>query len=808
VGFKTRRFATAARPEKRLIADEVDMGKRFDISRRKLLAAGGATAIGASIAPASNATTSAAEDRTTKDLSASSEKFVSQWAEWHDRPWLGADYWANPLQDWRVRDGAAQCFRAAPNRQVHLLTRRVAKPTDRLRMQVRIATIEGGTLDKQPGSAGFRIGIKGPLPDFRNALVFGKGLDCGLTTDGRLFFGDLGAKSIANGSFHNAAGVTLVLEAVRRGDVYDLALTVENSDAKAELKDVAVDRLIGNLALIANFGEANPGGNRAAARRRPQAPPNAGVGTFQFANWSVEGADVFSQDAFGPILFTQYTLSRGTLKLTAQMAPLGPDDGDELTLVEASTESTGRPISTARIDPDSRTATFVVPNWPADREVHYRIGYNLRSRARNASQSTWFTGTIRREPADKATLTVADISCNIHAAFPNAEYVANVKKLDPDLIAFTGDQFYESTGGYGVTVEPHDMAVLDYLRKWYIHGWTWRDLTRDRPSISIPDDHDVYQGNIWGESGAPQGKTQEAGGYRMPAAWVNVVHRTQTSHHPDPYDPAPVKQGIAQYYGRLIYAGIDFAILADRMYKSAPEGKVPPTGGRADHVTDPKFDPRTADLPGLDLLGPGQEKFLAEWADDWKDVVMKAVVSQTIFTAMATTHGGARDVLRADYDTNGWPQTARNRAVELLRKAKAFHIAGDQHLPALVQYGIDNPRDAVYAFAGPAVNVGYPRWWEPTEPGQNRAEGASELTGDFRDHFGNWMTVVAVANGAIQPRATVLEQMADKASGLGIVRFDKTARQITIECWPYLVDPTAPGVKQFAGWPVTVDVPA
>jgi len=66
-------------------------------------------------------------------------------------------------------------------------------------------------------------------------------------------------------------------------------------------------------------------------------------------------------------------------------------------------------------------------------------------------------------------------------------------KLNPDLLAFVGDQFYESSGGYGVLRGPLEPAILDYLRKWYLHGWTWRELTRDRPSISIPDDHDVHQ---------------------------------------------------------------------------------------------------------------------------------------------------------------------------------------------------------------------------------------------------------------------------------------------------------------------------
>jgi hypothetical protein len=290
----------------------------------------------------------------------------------------------------------------------------------------------------------------------------------------------------------------------------------------------------------------------------------------------------------------------------------------------------------------------------------------------------------------------------------------------------------------------------------------------------------------------------------MPGAWVNVVHKTQTSHHPDPWDPTPCKQGITVYSGPLVYGGISFAILADRQFKSGPEGKVPPTGSRGDHVVDPNWDPKTADRPGLQLLGPGQMKYLAEWVRDWSGAEMKAVISQTIFTAMATHHGGEGRLV-ADYDTNGWPQTERNNALREMRKAFAFHIAGDQHLPAVVHYGIDEQRDAGLAFAGPAMNCGYPRWFEPLKPGENRRPGAPENTGEFTDSFGNPMTVLAVADGSHQPRQPLLEKLHDKVSGLGIVRFNKPERKITIECWPFLADPLQPGT-QFAGWPITASL--
>ncbi len=401
------------------------------------------------------------------------------------------------------------------------------------------------------------------------------------------------------------------------------------------------------------------------------------------------------------------------------MPPLGTRDSQTVRL-QVRDGDDWKTIAESPIHPQARTATFRVADWDATKDLPYRVAYSLTSADGKIAEHHW-SGTIRHDPVERPILNVADISCNTHAAFPNAEYVERMTQLDPDLLAFVGDQFYESTGGYGVVRQPVETAILDYLRKWFMHGWTWRALTRDRPSLSIPDDHDVYQGNIWGEAGAPQTTTQEAGGYQMDPAWVNVVHRTQTAHHPDPFDPTPVKQGISVYYGPLTYGRVSFAILADRQFKTGPEGEVPPTGSRGDHVVNPDFDPKTADRPGLVLLGDRQLDFLRHWITDWRGADMKAVISQTIFTAMATTHGAERQRLRADYDTNGWPQTPRNQALRLIRKASAVHIAGDQHLPAVVHYGIDAHRDGPVAFAGPAVNVGYPRWFEPDQPGQNRA---------------------------------------------------------------------------------------
>lgn len=743
-------------------------------------------------------------------------EFRSRWHDSPDRVWLGADVWANPLQDWRVANGRAECVNAAADRNLHALTRQLAARSGEVRMSVRVGRVGSGALAGK-GSFGFRLGILGTLRDYpahhdhRNNLwpAPGGGFNAGITADGGLFVGVMA--DAAKVKLDLAAGeIDLRLVAEAKGDNSTVTLTALDAQSGRQLAQavgsVPANQLVGNVALVCNFpgpGAANAKGKAKAKEKAAPAGPNPGLGQFWFSDWRISGSKVVADEShtFGPILWTQYTLSGGVLKLTAQMPPLGAGDDDTVRL-QVQRGGAWQTIGEEKIHPQARTATFRVAKWDDTKDTAYRVSYRLKSKSGSA-EHLW-PGTIRRDPVDKPELSVADLSCNIHSVFPNVPIVRSTAKLNPDLLAFTGDQFYESTGGYGVQRQPLEPAILDYLRKWYFHGWTWRELMRDRPSVSIPDDHDVYQGNLWGEGGLGRATTQEAGGYDMPADWVNVVHRTQTSHHPDAYDPSLGTRGTMNWFGAMTYGRVSFALLADRQYKSGPEGKVPPTGSnRGDHVKDENFDPKTADVPGLQLLGAKQEQFLREWALDWRGADLKAVISQTIFTAMATTHGGVGRLV-ADYDTNAWPQTARNRALRELRRCFAFHLAGDQHLPALIHYGIEAHQDAGVAFAGPAVNVGYPRWWEPNAKTNHRKEGQG-LLGDFRDSFGHPLTVLAVNNMPAELPKGSLDNVHAKTSGLGLVRFNKAKRQITIECWPYLADVTRPGT-QMPGWPQTIDV--
>jgi hypothetical protein len=261
-----------------------------------------------------------------------------------------------------------------------------------------------------------------------------------------------------------------------------------------------------------------------------------------------------------------------------------------------------------------------------------------------------------------------------------------------------------------------------------------------------------------------------------------------------------VERGIGVYFTRLRVGGVDFVILEDRKFKSGPFGNIPQQGPRPDHITDDNYDPASIDLPGLQLLGERQERFLHEWHQDWSGAELKAALSATAFAGAVHLHGARTNRLLADLDCNGWPQSGRARALAELRRARATHLCGDQHLAVVLKHGITDWGDGPYAFTNPAlVNTIYGRWWHPAneQPGPNSVPNSPlPWTGDYRDGLGNRISMLAYAN---PPN---IQDERERGDGFGIARFNKEKRTVTFECWPRFAD--ARSGKQFPGWPITV----
>lgn len=730
-----------------------------------------------------------------EDQTAATSTTIS-WSNTHNRVWLGGQIWANPMEDWRVVDGAAECQSKGGDRNLQLITHQVTDPNGSISMDVSVQQVDSGNQD---GGVGFRVGNRSELNEFRSNCFAGGGINAGIKA-GSMILGHKQSKIEADLSRPH----TLRLRGEPANNRYRLTLSVIDADGKqiGELSQtVAADAILGNVALVNNFE---------ASKNKVQG------GRYRFNDWIVSGS-AFSIDTdrtFGPILWSMYSLSDSrseegfVMKISALTGPLGENDNHEVELW-IQRDSNWQSLGTAMLDPDAWTATFRVTNWDESTETPYRLVYRHRGIDGKEEPSSW-SGKIKANPSGRP-LRIGALTCQNHYGFPYEPVAENLVRLDPDMLYFSGDQLYESHGGYGLIREPADAAILNYLRKYYMFGWAFREAMRDRPTLCIPDDHDVFQGNIWGEGGAPMdidaGGASSNGGYREPARMVNVVHKTNAAHHPDYYDPTPVKQGISVYYGDMVYGDVGFAILGDRQWKSGPQ-RVETGSGRADHVRDPEFDTSVLDKPGLVLLGQRQEEFLKDWVDDWRGHSMKILLSQTVFAGVATHHGRYDGYLKADLDSGGWPQTARNRAINIVRKGMPLHINGDQHLTSLVQYGVDAPRDGFWSFCTPAIAAGYPRWWRPDEvgmPHEQRPKHGLDHTGQYLDGFGNRVYVYAVGNPEVGTKKNRYEKAHQKGSGFGLVTVDTEAKTYTIDSFRFLIDATDGNPQnQFPGWPVTI----
>ena len=484
------------------------------------------------------------------------------------------------------------------------------------------------------------------------------------------------------------------------------------------------------------------------------------------------------------IAFALYTVHENILKLNAQFYPLKNFEPFKASL---EIEDNGKWVKKAEasIQYPGYTALFRIEDWDDTKERKYKVVHNDKA---------FYEGIIRKNPIYKDEFILAAFTCNSiypkHGGdIPRTDIVDNIKKIQPDLLFFSGDQVYD-----------HSQHYLYWLK----FGRDFGDIIRNTPTICIVDDHDVGQGNIWGNGGIKsEDRRGISGGYYMPVEYIKEVERAQTSHLPDPYDPTPIEQGIGVYYTDLKWGGISFAILEDRKFKSGPGRIFKHKGKVIDAIFDPEVNTKDFDHPKASLLGERQLRFLEDWTTDWENAEMKTVLSQTIF-AMANNYTGKHDrEIFADFDSNGWPQSGRNRALEVIRKSFSPMIGGDQHLGTIIHHGIDDWNDAGYSFCTPAIANYWLRWWDPKGKGGNPIKGQPSYTGEFLDGFQNKITMHAVANPTL-PEIEQGGKLSTRAAGFGVIKYNKTDRTITFECWPRKVDIADPNQKQYKGWPITI----
>jgi len=713
------------------------------------------------------------------------EDFKDDFAAINDRVWIGEKYWAIPMEDWHIKAGRLEFKGNEKFSRVNLLTTVIKKGAGNFTVSTDMGLLNKS--NKNTGAAGFSIGINDALDDdVKAACYYGKSLKAGVSTAGNLF---IGSKSIPLAKDFDYSDFNLTAVGYHSNNSTQITLSCKSKNSKAiEISYEVNEDISGLVALTNNFEQES-------SER------------FWFKNLILKGskAQAKSQNSFGPILWTMHTLSGKTLCIMAQMPPIGAKDNQKVELF-LKLNNSWKNVATQPIDNAAYTAHFSIPGWDSAKDIAYRVVYKNQGKEYN------YEGKIRKEPKDRP-LQFGGLTCQEWGGYPYTPLVKNLKKHNPDMLFFSGDQLYEGNGGYRIKREPENAAILSYLGKWYMFGWAFGDVMRDRPTICTPDDHDVFQGNLWGESGKAisieerQKNPDALGGYVQTPKMVNVVGKTNCGHLPEPYHSKPLPGGIKTWHTHLVYGNVSFAIISDRMFKSGPE-LIREAEGRLDHIKEP-LQPNQLEDPKLELLGNLQMEFLEHWVNDWNGSNMKVLLSQTLFCNVGTHHGNDKMFLYGDMDSGGWPKQKRDEVIRLIRKANAFHINGDQHLPFIVQYSVDEPRDAGYTFCTPAISTGYIRWGEPDivkAPYTHRPPHGLPNTGIYKDVFGNTNYIYAVGNPNDNYQSSNRYQRAqNKASGFGLITFNTAERTITINAYRFLADKENPTENdRFPGWPLTI----
>jgi len=339
------------------------------------------------------------------------------------------------------------------------------------------------------------------------------GIPVGLTHEGKLLIGE--SKSELQLNNQQMQDIVLRMRAECIGNIAQInlqAFAPGNLDEPIAQMSESIEKtpLAGNLTLVCH-----------------------GKITNWFADWKISGdkVDAHPQRKFGPILWTQYTLHAGILKLTAFFPPLDAQKDTQTAVLEFQRNGKWNPAAQSQINPNGKPGewngktlpycTFRIEKWDDSENTPFRIVYNFLTP--NGEKQDTYQGTIRRNPTDKTTIKLSAVTGMGNMVFPNHHMQDNLLAHDPDVAFFSGDNVYGQNYCY--------------------FGWSFRELLRDRPSICTPDDHDVGENDLWGREENFDPKANHDSG-----AATNYLPRLSTKcttfkprTYPTPSTPTPEK---------------------------------------------------------------------------------------------------------------------------------------------------------------------------------------------------------------------------------------------------------------------------
>ena len=696
---------------------------------------------------------------------ADAHEFSTAWKG--SRRWIGPEFWASSLADWRIEDGEVVA-NPGPDRKLHWLTG-TTTGLDSFTLESVVRLAGKSKPESPPSWAGFRFGLSRKNPEPRSVLspdVIAEGIEGGLRSNGKLFLG----ASEAEAAKLVAGPTTLRIEVTISGETARLVLRAEGQKARAEVSaDFPAAAVAGDIALVSSSAANIPG--------EP---------AWRFRSFKATGPGLVDRPglAFGPVLWTQYTTTGHTLRLLAHFAPVETKPAPEARL-EWRAGPEWIPALSSPIDARTHSALFRFEAWDASRPVDYRVVLRWQD------QDHEWRGTIRAEPKDPAPIALAVLSgCDLRL-FPFTRLVDQLRDQDPDLVCFAGHHLDFRPAGSRASA---DDLWLDYLTNLHRFGWVWRDLLKDRPCLIRPDTSGLPP-SAETKTNGPSGQSNAP---KQPTDLTARARFVQTAHMPEAAAPAlPEAKPGDQPALELTYGGIPMIVLDGETFRTPPETAL----AGLDRAT---LAPAQTDVESAELLGPEQEEFLGEWARRTNSAPFRIVLAGLPFCQNFTHEGPSLTESSFSLDCAGWPKHKRDKILESLQEAPTLVVHPGGAPGMVLQYGFGAFDDGPMALVVPALAGAALRgWWPPDKPGS-----AAAGVGRFTDPFGNRFTAWAAANPQravteLDPATAAPDLLAAlRGSGYGIIGIDTAQRKATLTLWIHPVAMAAPA--RFPGFPVVL----
>jgi alkaline phosphatase D len=323
---------------------------------------------------------------------------ISNWDPSKESIFLGQEFWANRLQDWRVKNGRIECLNGKDAlRTVHILTHEINDEESGFKIDMKLGVIHDGTLEKD-AFAGILIGGGSLDMDYRGrSLIFNRpgkngGLLAGINGTGELVILDMEknleplAMSDPVPALLDIPGIGLSISASVQpvNDHYIINFTEISTGTNISC-EIPGEKLTGNIAMVAHKGGIDD------------------TGSFWFKDLSLSGSklSIDPHRSLGPIVSAMHTLSRQILKMSVQMMPVGSSQPKDIFLkIKPEEADIWETEVKSLINKDGYIAEFKIEDWDDSRSYNYQVEYKYSSN-QGLSTTATYEGIIRKNPIDK-----------------------------------------------------------------------------------------------------------------------------------------------------------------------------------------------------------------------------------------------------------------------------------------------------------------------------------------------------------------------------------------------------------------------